>query len=192
MPPASSCRTVAGAWLLLFAAAPAFAEDTRTPAHVRAENRDTRTFVSEAMSKSPAIRDLVAQLERSDVSVFVRFRPLAEIGLEGRLRFLSATGPQRYVVIELACVRLRVDQIAAFGHELYHALEIAGAPSVVNALTMAAHYERVGTRVGGSSDYSRMYETQAARDTAARVRRELLAPVERATQGKQAVDSPYQ
>jgi hypothetical protein len=91
-------------------------------------------------------------------------------------------------LIELACVRPRVTQMATFGHELFHALEIAAAPSIVDAATLAAHYERVGMRVGKSS--ARMDETRAARDMATRVVREVFTPVERIAYGKRPADAP--
>ena len=57
------------------------------------------------------------------------------------------------------------------------------------AATLAAHYERVGMRVGESSD-ARMYETRAARDMATRVVRDVFTPVERIAYGKRPADSP--
>src|SRR5437867_9600909 len=125
--------------------------------HLRPDTRDARLFVDEALARSAVIRELVDRLNESDVTVYVRFRAFSEIGLEGRLRLVAATNLQRYVLIELACVRPRVFQIATFAHELFHALEIAGAPSIVNNATLAAYYERVGVRIGKGAD-ARTYE----------------------------------
>jgi hypothetical protein len=170
-------------------AAPALAQDVATPApHVRPDTKDGREFVGEAMDRSPAVRELIDRLNESDVTVYLRFRAFSEIRLDGRVRFLASTASQRYLLIELACVRPRVTQMATFGHELFHALEIAAALSIVDAATLAAHYERVGMRVGESS--ARMYETRAARDMATRVVREVFTPVERIAYGKRPADAP--
>jgi hypothetical protein len=169
------------ATVLLGAAAPALAQDlVSPPPHVRPDTKDGRAFVEEALSRSPAIRELIERLNQSDVTVYLRFRGFSEIRLDGRVRFLASTTSQRYLLIELACVRPRVTQVATFAHELFHALEIAAAPSIVDAPTLAEHYEHVGMRVGESSD-APMYETRAARDMATRVIREVVNPRGQAT-----------
>jgi hypothetical protein len=165
--------------------APVAAQDSavRLP-HVRPENKDAARFVDEAAHKSEAIRALIDRLYDSDVTVYVRFRPLTDVGGDGRMRFLSATANQRYLVIDLACVRTRIDQIAIFGHELHHALEIADTPSIVNAATMAAHYERAGFETGLSA-VTRTFETHAARATAETVRKQVVAATsQRGTDGQ--------
>jgi hypothetical protein len=167
---------------LLGPAQPLAQEAVLTP-HVRPESRDARRFVEEAMEKSATIRELIDRLAESDVVAYVRFRALGEIGVDGRLRFLAATTAQRYVVIDLACARPRVDEIAIFGHELHHALEIAAAPSIVNSPTLAEYYARAGIETGGIAGV-RMFETRAARATAEIVRKEVFAAPERRTYGQ--------
>ena len=105
------------------------------------------------------------------------------IGLDGRLRFLSAAAGSRFVVIELACIRPRFDQIATFGHELHHALEIAAAPAVVSVATLAAYYQRIGTETTGAAG-TRTFETPSARVTTNIVRKEVFAAPERRTDGQ--------
>jgi len=157
--------------------------------HLRPDTKDARLFVDEALARSAVIRELDARLNESDVTVYVRFRAFSEIGLEGRLRLVGATALQRYVLVELACVRPRVFQIATFAHELFHALEIASTPWIVNNATLAAYYERAGIRLGRGID-GRTYETQAARDTAALVTREMFGHAERTGYGTRTADSP--
>ena len=55
-------------------------------------------------------------------------------------------------------------------HELHHALEIAGAPEVVDARSMARFYRTIGT---SSSCGSRCYETSRAVWTERQVGRDL-------------------
>ena len=88
----------------------------------------------------------------------------------------------RYLVIELACGRSRLSQMTALGHELYHAVEIANEPSVVDTRTLAALYERIGRQTGNAG--GRMtFETDAAANAGLRARRELLVNVTRRSNG---------
>ena len=140
--------------------------------HVRPEP-EMRGLVGDAARGSTAIRGLIDHLEGLDVTVYVRQRAFAPTELEGRVALLAASGGHRYLVIELACGRPRLTQMATLGHEFYHAVEIADEPSVVNAQTLAAFYTRIGRR----SDYwggRMMFETEAAAEAGLRVRRELL------------------
>jgi hypothetical protein len=68
-------------------------------------------------------------------------------------------------------------QIAALGHELRHAVEIADAPSVVDDASLAAEYRRVGfpSRAVRSGNG---YESRAAIDAAHRVWAELAHTAE--------------
>ena len=142
------------------------------PPHVRPEP-EMRGLVGDAARGSTAIRGLIDHLEGLDVTVYVRQRAFAQTELEGRVALLAASGGHRYLVIELACGRPRLTQMATLGHELYHAVEIADEPSVVDARTLAAFYTRIGRR----SDYwggRMMFETEAAAEAGLRARRELL------------------
>jgi hypothetical protein len=148
------------------------AQGDGVPPHVRPEP-EMRALVADAARGSLAIRGLIDHLEGLDVTVYVRQRAFAQTELEGRVALLAATGVHRYLVIELACGRPRLTQMATLGHELHHAMEIADEPSVVNAQTLAAFYTRIGRR----SDYwggRMMFETEAAAEAGLRVRRELL------------------
>jgi len=177
---AAGCVSVVAA---LLHPSPAGAQAPVRVPHIRPENRDARQFVDEAVEASPTVRGLVQQIAQSDVFVYLRFRPFSEIGLDGRLRFLAAAAGARFVVIELACIRPRFDQIATFGHELHHALEIAAVPSVVSVATLAAYYQRIGTETIGAAG-TRTFETRAARVTANIVRKEVFAAPERRTDGQ--------
>jgi len=147
------------------------ADDASAP-HVRPE-ADVRELVGEAARGSQEVRSLIDRLARLDVTVYVRARTFQQTELEGRVALLAATGEHRYLVIEIACGRPRVTQMAILGHELYHAVEIAEDPSVVDARTLAALYTRIGRR----TDYwggRMMFETEAAAEAGLRARRELF------------------
>ena len=62
--------------------------------------------------------------------------------------------------------------MVALGHELRHAVEIADAPSIVDAHTLSAHYAVIGTCMNYDPDRE-TFETRAAGAAAAQARLEL-------------------
>ena len=164
--------------ILTLAAAPAFAQgDTPRAPRVRPE-RGMQHLVDEAGRRSPAIREWLDRLERLDVTVYIRGALLAQTDLEGRVALLSSAGEHRYLVIELACGRSELTQMATLGHELFHAIEIAEEPSVVNPATLADFYSRIGIQTGDSRGL-RTFETEAAAAAGQRARRQLLTSTTR-------------
>jgi hypothetical protein len=141
--------------------------------HVRSTSREIGLLIADAAERSSSFHALVDRLEQSDVIVYVRAVPLNSLTIEGRLRFMSAVGGVRYVLVEIGCARPLVAQLATLAHELYHAVEIASAPGVVDVATMAAHYERIGDRMDMGLQVL-TFETEGAHDMGVRVRRELL------------------
>ncbi len=159
---------------VVLASTPLIAQETWTAApHVRPEH-GIRSLVEEAALRSPLIRELIDRLESLNVTVYIRTRVFATTGLDGHIALLSGGGSARYLVIELACERNGLTQMAALGHELFHATEIAGEPSIVDGRTLAAFYRKIGTQtldgVGRQT-----FETSAAADAGHRARRELLS-----------------
>ena len=153
-------------------AASASAQDVIPPPHVRAE-REVRRLVDEAARRAPAIRDSIERLEKLDVTVYVRMKAFTQIDLDGRVALLSTAGSHRYLVIELACGRSELTQMATLGHELFHAIEIAEEPSVVNADTLAVFYSRIGIKTGDSRGLQ-TFETEEAAAAGLLARRQLL------------------
>src|SRR5260370_29363344 len=131
----------------LLLAAPAHAQDGRAP-HVRLL-RGMQHLVDEAARRSRAIRESLDRLESLDVTVYIRANAFMPLDLEGRVGLLSAGGIHRYLVIDLACRRLELSQMATLGHELFHAIEIGEEPSVVNSSNLADLYSRLGLLQGG-------------------------------------------
>ena len=149
--------------------------------HLRPESADARELLRDASAHSSTVRALVDRLERSDVVVYIRFTRFADTALEGRASFLARAGGVRYVVIELACARMRTPRMAILAHELQHAVEIADAASIVGTRTLAEHYLRIGVRLTDAFHHE-TFETQTALDIAAQVRREILATPVRTTE----------
>lgn len=158
---------------LLTLAASARADDGFAPTpHVRGEAGMQR-LVDEAARRSPAIQEWIDRLQVLDVVVYVRTRVFARMDLDGRVSLLSTANGVRYLVIELACGRPALVQMATLGHELFHAIEIAEEPSVVSADTLAAFYSRIGVKTGDGGGL-RTFETEAAAAAGVHARRQLL------------------
>ena len=148
-------------------------QDAVAPApHVRGQDGMQR-LVDEAARRSPSIQGWIERLQALDVTVYVRARSFSQIDLDGRIALLSTAGSHRYLVIELACGRSELVQMATLGHELFHAIEIAEEPSAVNPESLAALYSRIGIKTGDSSGL-RTFETEAAAAAGQRARRQLL------------------
>jgi hypothetical protein len=157
-------------------------ERSASPPHIRPESPELRALIDEAARRSPVVRDLIDRIDRSDVTVYIRTRKFAGGELDGRVGILSTTARHRYLVVELACGRIDLVQMITLGHELHHVVEIAGEPSIVDGRSLAAHYERIGVRVSGSTG-NKAFETASAREAGAKVRRELFAKAVRSTNG---------
>jgi hypothetical protein len=161
---------------VLLSGAPAVALDlelSRVP-HVRTESKEIRALVDETAHRSPTFRGLVGRLDQSDVIVYVRYRTFASVVLDGRIGLLSVDGGHRFVIVEIACNRTQVVQMTTLSHELSHALEIAAAPDIVDAASLARHYARIGTELSEGVG-RRTFETAEASEVGARVRREVVS-----------------
>jgi len=156
-------------FLFFFVTTPVFAQAP----HVRGEGGMQR-LVDDAAQRSPAIREWINRLEALDITVYVRGRVFTQLDLDGRIGLLEAAGGHRFLVIELACGRSEVSQMATLGHELFHAIEIAEEPSVVSAATLADLYSRIGIETGDQRG-RRTFETEAAAAAGLRARRQLLS-----------------
>jgi hypothetical protein len=160
-----------------------YADDGWSPPHLRPESA-AQDLVALAIARSPTIRAMIDRIERSDVVVYIRYRAFPDSLLNGHIGVLSTVAGRRYLVVEIACGRNWVDQIATLGHELHHALEIADHPSIVDTRTLAAFYERFGVRTSGFGGAGSTFETDGARQTGQQVRRETFSKSVRTTEEK--------
>lgn len=147
--------------------------------HLRPDGFELRSLVADAADRSPTFRQLLDRLERSDLIVYVRVQHFPSAHLEGRIGFVTGAGPRsgrRILLIELACPRTLTQQAATLAHELHHASEIADAPWVTGPGPLADYYRRIG-EPAAAPGHGAAFETRAARDTAARVQREIAGGV---------------
>ncbi len=146
--------------------------------HVRPESVEARALLDELTARSPTARALVDEIDHSTVVVYVRHRMFTSTVLSGRLGLVPSNGEMRYVIVDVACARPRLDTLITLGHELQHAVEVGRSPAIVNAATLAEHYRRIGLRTSGPTE-PLTFETQAALDVSSVVRRELLGSTAR-------------
>ena len=105
--------------------------------HIRTTDRRLIRLLHDGMRGSETFRRLVDRLRRSDVIVYVECGGGRDRSSDGRLTFVSAVGGLRYVHVRVARLAAADVQIALIGHELQHAVEIANAPNVVDASSLA-------------------------------------------------------
>jgi hypothetical protein len=147
---------------------------------VRPLGREAEHLLAEARRLSPTVRRLVAELEVSDLIVFLELRIPRSIRT-GQLALVGTGGGVRYVKIEIYgvnCVRARTPWLA---HELQHAVEIAAAPEVTDDAGVKRLYERIGRP---SKDGLHSFETKAAIDVRDQVLAELASAPSPLTAGR--------
>lgn len=140
--------------------------------HVRALDAPMRAAIDNGIKGSPLFRDLVAELEASDLIVHVESDCTMRDRVQGKLLFVTAAGGVRYIRVRIACSLTGIRQIAILGHELRHAVEVAKAPWVVDEASLAEEYRRIGFPSRGAAGDA--YESRAAIDAGERVLREMM------------------
>jgi len=158
--------------VLVFVASLASGAPQRDGSHVRTNNARLRMEIDEGLARSSLFRQLVAQLDASDVIVYVETECPMSARLFGRLRLMAAAGGRRYVNVRISCALNDDQQIAALGHELRHAVEIADAASVIDTASLKDEYQRIGFP-SHSVPSGSGFETRAAIEAAHQVWAEL-------------------
>jgi hypothetical protein len=164
---------------------PAAADDRRPaasspPAHlalqrIRTVDRRMLKLIHDGMRESPSLRALVRRLEESDVVVYVECDARMPSRVAGRLVFVSAVAGLRYVVVRLARMPSRAQQIAILAHELQHAVEIAGTPAIVDGASLAREYQRFGHVNRSLESEGIAFDTDAAIAMGQKVMGEIVA-----------------
>ena len=162
---------------------PASSRTLLTP-RVRASDSRTAVLLTKGLQRSATIRQLVQQLERGDVIVYIEMQPTLKRRLAGMLTWITNTKTHRYVRVSINPELNTEIAISTLGHELQHALEVANAPAIVSAQTLEQYYAAHGD---SSSAERNGWDTQAARLAGDEVRRELAG-----TRGTRVADSIQQ
>ncbi len=151
--------------VLVYVASLAAGAPQRDGGHVRVTDSRLRAEINEGLARSSLFRQLVARLDASDVIVYVQSECPMSPRIFGRLAFMGAGGGRRYLQARISCALKDDEQIAAIGHELRHAVEIADAPSVVDTASLGDEYRRIGFESHGVPKGAG-YESRAAIDAA--------------------------
>ena len=152
--------------LYLLAAVEAPAQPLLTPRPL--DSLAAQTF-EQALAGSPLVRDLVRQLESSNLVVHIESSRALPSGISGTMQFVASRGGYRYVRISLAVHLRRSTRAAILGHELQHACELA-ASDAHDVDAVRRLYEAAGHHPGHSPD---VFETRAALAVERQVRAEL-------------------
>jgi hypothetical protein len=158
--------------VLLLISSPGVADLPRDGGHVRTVDARLQSHIDEGRLRSSFFRALVARLDASDVIVYAESDCALPPRIFGRLAFMGAAGGRRYVHVLISCALGDDEHIAALGHELRHAVEIADAPSVIDAASLGREYRRIGFASHGQPR-GFAFESRAAIDAARQVWVEL-------------------
>jgi len=148
-------------------AASLLAAETR---RIRSTTARIGTLINDGVRRSRTFANLVAEVHKTNVIVYVQTSMTLPPEVAGRILFAGTAGNQRYLRVQVSPSLTRDQMIAVIGHELRHALEVAAEQSVVNEKALEAFYQRIGDspHVGGG------YDTEAARVAQRTVRQELI------------------
>jgi hypothetical protein len=138
--------------------------------HIRSTDRRLIRLVHDGVRTSETFRKLVDRIRHSDVVVYLECGGGGDTG--GRLTFVSSVGGFRYLHVRVARLAAADAQIALIGHELQHAVEIADAPDIVDAVSLAREYQRIGFASPRAAP-GMSFDSDAAVETGYRVLREL-------------------
>ena len=138
---------------------------------VRAADSGINALVERGLAGSPTFRRLYEQLGESDLIVHLERGPHPWLSA-GFNQFIAEVGERRFVRITLNVAQIDDDAVALLGHELQHAVELAGEPDVDDLDGYERLYRRIGYR-SCSRDLLPCFDTVAAVATGRTVRREL-------------------
>lgn len=123
----------------------------------------------EGFRLSPTFQRLGTQIDESSVIVYIE-PGACRTQSAGCLTFVAKHGADRFLRVRVNPLQGTRRLVAMIGHELQHAVEIAGAPEVGDEASFLAFYERVGTL---RDERSKAHETAAAIEAARSIDREL-------------------
>ena len=162
---------VASLGVLAGMAAPAaVAEERDRPnltGRLRPADPKAASLLQTGLARSATFRRLAEVIEHSDLLVYVETRPLP---VPAQLQFVVAASGCRHVRVSVRVPGRDPDLVAWTAHELWHAVEIAGAADVVDQASLVRFYERTGQ----VSRRNSTAETGKAQEIWAQVLKEML------------------
>ena len=122
-------------------ASPQEASRPNLSSRLRAADPTAAALLRGGLARSATFRAIVEAIESSDLIVYIEARPAR---LPGQLQLLSSTPGCRHVRISVRVPGVDTELIAWLGHELWHAVELAGAPDVRDQASLLGLYRRIG------------------------------------------------
>ena len=150
----------------------ALAESKPDIIHLRTIDSRMRALVREGIRSSASFRALVDRINRSDVVVYIQCDGYTS---PSRMTFMTSAGGLRYVLVRVQRMLLRDQQLAIMAHELQHAVEVADAPAIVDEVSLAQEYRKIGYVNRYSMAPGIAFDSVAAVETGQRVLRELAS-----------------
>ena len=138
---------------------------------VRTNSPALATLIQEATERSTTFRGLVETINASDGIVYVNEGDCGH-GVRACLAAVITAGPNRIIRVQVDTRKADWDLMGSIGHELRHAVEVLGNPTVTSNASMYLFYARIGHRGTKSS-----FETEAAVQAGRAVRSEVRRPV---------------
>jgi hypothetical protein len=158
------------------------ADATDTGSRVRSSSATIRLLCQEAEQQSALFSALVAELNQSDVVVYIEPYARLSYGLAGAVNHdVVNRGGVRYVRVLVSPLDGAVRTIGLIAHELQHVVEIARAPEAIDAQSVQHLFQRIGFVRPGHS-----YETAQAQIN----ERIVLAEIRRARTQTHTVPPP--
>ena len=163
-------RTLLTLFLALSPAEGALADPPAPVPRARPLSENAADLLEEARERSSIVAALLDELEATDVIVYVTDVVSPSVnGPLSHMVYLTNDAVSRYLLVRIDHWRVSPsERIALLGHELQHALEVAGAPDVRDSLGLKRLYKRIGWE----SQKDR-FESEAAKAVGHRVRSEL-------------------
>lgn len=129
-------------------------------------------LIHEATVRSATFRSLIATIHASDGIVYVNEGKCGH-GVRSCLADVTAAGPNRLVRIQVNTRKADWDLMGSIGHELRHAVEVLGDPTVTSNAAMYLFYRRAG-RCGTASSFETLAAVEAGDAVRSEVRRTPL------------------
>src|SRR4029453_14796893 len=108
---------------------------------------EARYVLGEGVRRSATVAELVAELQRHDVIVYVELDLLKDRA-RGATTLFTAPPLSRMLRVVISWRLGPRERIEVLGHELHHALEIARAAEIVDGPTFRRFYRRAGYETG--------------------------------------------
>jgi hypothetical protein len=138
---------------------------------VRSSNPAIGALIREAAERSATFRGLVETIDASDGIVYVESGQCGH-GVRACLAGVTGARGHRILHIKVDIRKAEWDLMGSIGHELRHAVEVLGEPTVTSNAAMYLFYKRIGQR-GTRSAFETRDAFEAGEAVRAEVRRAL-------------------